>query len=160
MQVVDGATLVECGLCGERFGERHVLTASADRIEAEEHGYPAEIWPLVRGLSRLPGLGVEAATGGGDERTPAVTIAVGGVHGLGQLENVARSLRLASGALRHRWALEVDCEHHLVFVLRARAEGPWTAAAAHDARVDLETLAAAIERDRKLQWWHRGDGHR
>ncbi|MGC6489051.1 MAG: hypothetical protein ACON4Z_15490, partial [Planctomycetota bacterium] len=70
------------------------------------------------------------------------------------LENLGKSLRLAAGALRCRWLLEVRFEQALVVVVRVDG----AAAALRDARVDVEMLAGAVERDQRRPWWRQGAG--
>ena len=160
--VMDGAAYVVCGLCGERFGQRHVLESVSDREEAVHQGYEVAVWPLVRALLPLQGLAIEAAEAGDVERDsgPSVTLSPRAQHGLQELENLGRSLRLAAGSLHLEWVIEVDCERRLAFVLRARVRAAWSAAALRQAHLDIETLARDLERNRKLQWWQQAPARR
>lgn len=157
MRVVDGAAVRECGLCGERFGERRAVEMLSQHEEGAEHGYAGEVWPLVRALRSLRGLSVESAHAGDPERRemPAVRLVPGSSAALAQLENLATSLRLGAGEQLCEWSIEVESGRHLTFVLRPRCHAAdWLASRLKDARLDLETLARHLERDRRLSWWH------
>jgi len=156
VRVVDGASIHECALCGARFGDRRAVASLADAEEARLRGVDAAVWPLVRGLERLPGLCVRSAAGGDLEaRTlPFVELCATAAEALHQLENLAKSLRLGASALRLHWIVEVEYQHHLSFVLKPRHPGgPVSAAEARDARLDLDVLFRQLERDMRLKWW-------
>jgi hypothetical protein len=154
---VDGGVVVECGLCGERFGQRRALTTLSDREEAALRGYAFEVWPLVRELQKLPGIAVDSATPGdpGAARCPAVRVALLSGRGLEQIENLVRLLLLAAGGLRLAWVIEVEAEHQLVFVLRPRPPLDCAVPALREAHLDLGVLAQELARNRRLQWWQR-----
>jgi hypothetical protein len=156
VRVLDGAPVHECGLCGARFGDRAAVASLQDADEARTRGIAASIWPLVRVLERLPGLSVRAAQAAdADAATlPFVELRATSADCLGQLENVCKSLRLAAGALRRRWLLEVGYVHTLVFVLKpARDGGPVTRAEVRDAGLDVDVLWRQLERDMSLPFW-------
>ncbi len=161
VQVVDGAALYVCGLCGAGFGVRRAVEAMTTADDAGSAGIAPGVWPLVRVLARLPGLSVRAS-GEGHAPTamlPHVELAATSPAALVQLENVVKSLRLAATTLRRPWAVELAYEQSLVFVLRpAGASGRATAAEVREARRDIEVLARALERDMRLSWWRDGDG--
>jgi len=146
---LDGATVIECGLCGERFGERRAVTGRTLADEATERGIDPIIWPLARVLEQLPGLVLGNSSPGTQDSPPSVELVVTGQDALLQVENLAKSMRLAAGGLRSRWRIEARFEHSLVFAVAA-TEG---AAALRDARIDVETLAQHVERDMRLTWW-------
>lgn len=151
VRVVDRSAVHECELCGARFGERRAVQAVKGIDDARDRGVDPRIWPLVGALEVLPGVTVRTAVVGSPEQAtaPRVEFVVHESAALVQLENLAKSLRLAAGSLRRRWCLEVEFEQVLLFVLRPRAGG-----GAHaDAVLDVETLAAAIARDSRLSWW-------
>ncbi len=162
VRVVDGGPVHECGLCGARFGERRSVEALADADEARGRGVAAAIWPLVRVLERLAGLCVRTS-GAGDHavRTlPFVELGATSQDSLVQLENLAKSLRLAAGALRLHWIVEVEYQHHLAFVLKPRhGGGAVLASMVRDADLDVDVLRRQLERDMRLSWWrHAGHG--
>lgn len=162
VRLVDGAPLHECGLCGACFGGRRVVAAATDADEAGRRALPVAVWPLVRELERLPGLCVRACGAGGSATSPLPFVELGltSPHGVVQLENVLKSLRLGAVGLRLPWVVEVEFRQHLAFVLQPRpGVGSAAALSAEHARADLAVLAAQIERDRRLSWWrHAGDG--
>lgn len=151
VRVVDGSVVHECGLCGAQFGERRAVEAATGRDEARERGVAAAVWPLVRALEALPGVAVRAAAPGGaaERALPRIEFVLLDAGAMVQLENLAKSLRLATGSLRCRWCLEVEYEQVLRFVLRPRGGGGSHA----DALLDVATLAAAVQRDSRLGWW-------
>lgn len=146
---LNGATVMECGLCGERFGERRAVTGRSLADEALERGIDPMIWPLARILEQLPGVVLGSSSPGTPSSPPSVELVVTGQDALLQVENLAKSLRLAAGSLRSQWRIEARFEHSLVFVVTA-TEG---AAELRDARIDVETLAQHVERDMRLTWW-------
>ena len=74
---VAGTTIVECGLCGERFGDRAALARAADQEEAAQHGYDPAVWPVVRALLRLPGIAVgQAEALAASSEAPRIVITV------------------------------------------------------------------------------------
>ena len=150
-RVEDGITIRECGLCGERIGERRAVAAASDREEAAARGFAAEVWPLVRVLRQMPGLTVVAADAGSvsDDRLPRVTLAPTSADALVQIENLALSLQLGEGQLLCPWLLVVEYQRHLAFVLQPQG------GALTDARLDLGTLRSHLERGMRLSWWRR-----
>lgn len=164
VQVVDGAAVHECGMCGSRFGDRAAVDALTDADEAAQRGVEAAVWPLVRALGRLPGLVVRKSTVGdvAERELPFVELGATSPEALVQLENLAKSLRLGAGALRLHWIIEVEYQQHLAFVLKPRHPGgPVTAAEAQFAQADLALLRRQLERDLRLGWWQhaRADGN-
>jgi hypothetical protein len=162
VRVLDGAAVHVCALCGTSFGERRTVDALAASEEAASAGTAPAVWPLVRVLQRLPGLEVQCSGGGDAERAslPFVELTATSATALVQLENVAKSLALAAGALRVRWTVEIAYERTLTFVLRPASGGADVAGRARDARADVAVLARALERDMRLSWWRDGDGER
>jgi hypothetical protein len=161
VHVVDGACIHVCGLCGARFGDRRAVQSLQDADEARQQGVDAEVWPLVRALRRLPGLTVRAATAAdaGLGTLPRVELGVSSGDALVQLENLARSLVLGAAVLQRHWVIEVECQHHLCFVLKPRhAGGAVSRADAREASQDLEVLGRHLDRDGKLRWWRHAGG--
>ena len=146
---LDGATVIECGLCGERFGERRAVSGRDLADEATERGIDPIIWPLARVLEQLPGLALGSSSAGSATCPPSVELVVTGQDALLQIENLAKSMRLSAGSLRCPWLVEARFEHSLVFVVRADLER----AALRDARIDIEMLAQNVDRDMRLTWW-------
>ena len=146
---LDGATLMECGLCGEQFGDRRAVMDQALADEATERGIDKIIWPLARLLGQLPGLSLAGAAAGTSMRPPSVELVVTGQDALLQIENVAKALRLAAGSLRCQWNIVARFEHSLVFCVAPVA----TSGSLRDARGDIGVLAQHIERDMRLRWW-------
>lgn len=146
---LDGATVIECGLCGERFGERRAVTGRDLADEATERGIDPMIWPLARVLEQLPGLVLGSSSAGTPQEPPYVELVVTGQDALLQVENLAKSMRLAAGSLRCPWRIEARFEHSLVFAVAAQFDR----AALRDARIDIEALAQNIDRDMRLTWW-------
>lgn len=156
VQVVDGAAVHECGMCGARFGDRGAVEALGDAEEAAQRGVEAAVWPLVRALGRLPGLVVRKNTAGdvSERELPFIELGATSVEALVQLENLAKSLRLGAGALRLHWIVEVEYQQHLAFVLKPRHPGgAVTASEARFAQEDLAVLRRQLERDLRLTWW-------
>jgi len=151
VRTLDGASVFECGLCGAQFGDSRAMRRLQDAEEATRAGVDEEVWPLVRALSRLPGLRVGSSSGGSVERhtLPSVELLVTGAAALGQLENLAKALRLMQGGLRCLWQCTVHYERALTFVLTATG----SASNLRDARIDLEAIARQLERDMRLSWW-------
>lgn len=146
---LDSGTVIECGLCGEQFGERRAVTSSILTSEAERRRIDPMIWPLARILERLPGTDLGATSAGSGEALPYVDVVVVGQAALLQIENLAKAMRLAEGSLRCRWRIEARFEHTLVFLITPNVKG----STLRDARIDIEVLAQAIERDMRLTWW-------
>lgn len=156
VRAVDGAPVHECGLCGAHFGERLAIESLAAAEEARDRGVESGIWPLVRVLERLPGLTVRSSLAGDPALAtlPFVELGATSAEALVQLENLAKSLQLAAGALRLHWVVEVEYQHHLAFVLKPRhGGGQVSAAAIREAAVDVDVLWRQVERDRRLSWW-------
>lgn len=156
VRLVDRAAVHECSLCGARFGDRAAIAMLSDREQAAARGVDAEVWPLVRALTALPGLVVRRSggTSGSPPTLPFVELAIGDAQALVQVENLAKSLRLAAGGLHLHWQLVVEFQQNLVFVLKPRHPGgPVTTAEAADARLDLGVLATQLARDVRLSWW-------
>lgn len=156
VRLVDGAAVHRCGLCGGEFGDRAVIETLSDAEEARAHGFAAEVWPLVRLLSRLPGLTVREASAGDEElgALPYVEIGARDEHCLLQLENLAKALLLGAAAMACHWVIEVEFRRHLAFVLKPRHGGGEVGAKLlRDAHGDLERLRRQLERDLKLRWW-------
>lgn len=159
VQMVDGAAIHACGLCGARFGDRAAVDAVADAEEARQRGVAPALWPLVRALGRLPGLLVRKhAAGDVTLRTlPFVELGGDSHEALLQLENLAKSLRLGASSLRLHWIVELEYQQHLAFVLKPRHPGgAVTLDEARFAQEDLAVLRRQIERDMRLSWWRRG----
>ncbi len=150
---LDGATVIECGLCGEQFGARNAVTGLALADEATQRGIDPIIWPLARILEQLPGLSLGSALPGSNEQPPSVDLVVTGQDALLQIENVAKALRLAEGSLRCPWRIEARFDYSLVFVVSP----PATGSTLRDARLDIEVLAQHIDRDMRLTWWRCAD---
>lgn len=146
---LDSGTVIECALCGEQFGERRTVTSSRLSEEAERRRIDPMIWPLARILERLPGTDLGATSAGSGETLPYVDVVVVGQAALLQIENLAKSMRLAEGSLRCRWRIEARFEHTLVFLVTPNVKG----STLRDARIDIEVLAQGIERDMRLTWW-------
>lgn len=142
-------TVIECGLCGEQFGERRAVTGSGLLSEAEQRGIDSLIWPLARVLERLDGMDLGASSAGHGEQLPFVDLVVVGQQALLQIENLAKAMRLAEGSLRCRWRLEARFEHTLVLLVSPALKN----STLRDARIDIEVLAQQIERDMRLTWW-------
>jgi hypothetical protein len=156
VRLVDGVSVRECELCGARFGERQAVAALGDRDEAKARGIDGDVWPLVRTLSALPGIVVRRSMGVSSPppTLPFVEVALGTADGLLQLENLAKSLRLAAGTLQLHWQLVVEFQQNLLFVLKPHHPGgPVTAAEAQAAAADVDRLARQIGRDQRLSWW-------
>lgn len=146
---LDSGTVIECGLCGEQFGEYRVVTSSSLSNEAVKRRIEPMIWPLARTLERLPGMDLGATSAGSGEALPYVDLVVVGQEALLQIENLAKSMRLADGCLRCRWRIEARFDHTLVFLITPNMKG----STLRDARIDIEVLAQRIERDMRLTWW-------
>tara|TARA_R110002072_G_scaffold302758_4_gene488538 strand:+ start:9695 stop:10210 length:516 start_codon:yes stop_codon:yes gene_type:complete len=146
---LDSGTVIECGLCGEQFGERRAVTGSSLSDEAEQRRIDPIIWPLARILERLPGMDLGATSAGGAASLPYVDLVVVGQDALRQIENLAKSMRLVAGSLRCRWRIEARFEHTLVFLIAPAVKDTTL----RDARIDIEVLAQCIERDMRLTWW-------
>lgn len=154
----DGVVVYECGLCGALAGDAAAVAMAETAREAREHGVEPLVWPLVRVLRRLPGFRIERSHGGDDQlrSLPFVQWQVLDARGLQQLENLAKSLQLAARALGLHWVVEVEYQHHLVFVLKPRPPQRIEVATVAASRADLEVLPAMIERDSRLSWWRHG----
>lgn len=150
---LDGATVIECGLCGEQFGDRHAVTGLALADQATQRGIDPIIWPLARILEQLAGLSLGSCSPGSSEQQPFVDLVVTGRDALLQIENIAKTLRLAGAALRCPWRIEARFDHSLVFVVSPAATG----GSLRDARIDIEVLAQHIDRDMRLTWWRCAD---
>ena len=149
-----GATLVECGLCGEQFGDRRAVNDQALGDEATARGVDRIVWPLAKALGGMPGFRLDSASPGSGESPPFVDLVVTGPEALVQLENVAKALRLAEGSLRCSWQSEARFDHALVMRI-----GPATVAGKlRDAQLDIEVFAQHIERDMRLNWWRCANG--
>lgn len=156
VRLLDGAPVHVCGLCGAEFGDRTANATLADAEEAREHGFDPRIWPLVRVLSRLPGLTVREASPGDRElkALPFVELGVRSEDALLQLENLAKSLQIGARQTHCHWIVEVEYRRHLAFVLKPRHGGGGVPAAMlADALGDLERLRRHLERDVGLSWW-------
>ena len=155
-RVHDGDVVHECGLCGALGGEPASVRRVLAHREARAAGVDPDVWPLVRVLDTLPGLRVLAQKPGGAARgLPSVQWQLLDLRGLAQLENLGKSLQLARRSLRLPWRIELEFEFGLVFTLQARPELPCGQEQLAHARADLEQLARAVERDRRLSWWQR-----
>lgn len=146
----------ECGLCGARFGDRAAVEALQDADDAARVGIEPGIWPLIAVLDKLPGLRVRGSRAGDrPARTlPFVELGVLALGGLAQLENLAKSLQVSRGSLRLHWVVEVEYQHHLVFVLKPRHAGGNVPVAMVDAAAhDVVALRQQLERDMHLSWW-------
>lgn len=141
--------MIECGLCGEQFGERRAVTSSSLSDEALQRRIDPIIWPLARVLEQLPGMDLGATGAGEGDSLPFVDLVVVGQDALLQIENLAKSMRLADGSLRCRWRIEARFEHTLVLLVTPAQKG----STLRDARIDIEVLAQKIERDMRLTWW-------
>lgn len=146
---LDSGTVIECGLCGEQFGDRRAVTKSTRSGEADNRRIDPMIWPLARILERLPGMDLGATSAGSADVLPYVDLIVVGQEALLQIENLAKSMRLAEGSLRNRWRIEARFDHTLVLLITANMKG----STLRDARIDIEVLAQCIERDMRLTWW-------
>ena len=149
-----GGVVHECGLCGATYGDRRAAGGAAAEREAAARGVAAAIWPLARALEELPGFALGACEPGAAGRPPSVELLVTASAAVTSLENLSKSLRLAAGQLRCRWLLEARFEQALVILLRVEE----AAASLRDAHLDVEVLAAAVERDRRRPWWRQGAG--
>lgn len=149
-----GGVVHECGLCGATYGDRRAAGGAAAEREAEARGVGAAIWPLARALEELPGFALGACEPGAAGRPPSVELLVTASAAVTSLENLSKSLRLAAGQLRCRWLLEARFEQALVILLRVEE----AAGSLRDAHLDVEVLAAAVERDRRRPWWRQGAG--
>ena len=151
VRVVDraGAVVHECGLCGASFGDRAAVRSVSLADEAASRGVAAGLWPLARVLERLRGFGLGACSEGSAGGWPSFELVVEGQEALVELENLAKSMRLAAGGLRCRWSLEVRFEQALVVVVQAGAG----LGSRRDAGVDVDALAQQLERDMRLSWW-------
>jgi hypothetical protein len=146
---LESGTVIKCGLCGEQFGERRAVTNLNLSEEAGDRRIDPVIWPLARILERLPGMDLGATSAGYHEVLPYVDLVVVGQEALLQIENLAKSMRLADSCLRNRWRIEARFDHTLVFLITANMKG----STLRDARIDIEVLAQRIERDMRLTWW-------
>ena len=149
-----GGVVHECGLCGATYGDLRAAGGAAAEREAAARGVGAAIWPLARALEELPGFALGACEPGAAGRPPSVELLVTASAAVTSLENLGKSLRLAAGQLRCRWLLEARFEQALVILLRVEE----AAASLRDAHLDVEVLAAAVERDRRRPWWRQGAG--
>lgn len=157
-RVVAGVTVRECGLCGERVGGRRVIDDIRSQEEADRRGILYELWPLVVAIEDNLGLAVEAASPPGvaprdgdlflamPAKTPGTAR---------QMENLLRSIRLAGASLAHEWVVELRYERHLLYVLRPRRRG--APVDLRQAGIDATALAAQLDRNARLSWWHRGE---
>lgn len=154
MRVIEraGSAVHECGLCGAQFGDRRATVVAASATAAAARGVREEVWSLARALESLSGLSLGATCAGGDGALPSVELLVTEQAALTSLENLSKSLRLAAGQLRCRWMLELRFERALTAVVRVAD----ARATLRDARLDVETLAAAVERDARRPWWRQG----
>ncbi|MBK8100175.1 MAG: hypothetical protein IPK26_23990 [Planctomycetes bacterium] len=154
--VIDGLAVHECGLCAALFGDPRAVDAVQGRRAAEAAGVDPRVWPVVSVLNRQPGLRVVRSHGGDSQAAtlPFVQVAIQGVDGLLQLENLAKSLLVAArGHLLH-WVVEVEYQSRLLFALKPRhGGGPIAAAVVQDAWLDLERIGRELARDVKLSWW-------
>jgi len=146
---LDGATVIECGLCGEQFGARRAVVGKTLAEEAAEHGVDRQVWPLAKVLAALPGVSLAGASAGAVDSAPFVDLVITGPEALVQLENLAKAVRLAAGSLRNSWRLEVRFDHSLVLRLSPDSAG----SSLRDQQIDLETLAEQIGRGMRLSWW-------
>ena len=146
---LESGTVIECGLCGEQFGERRAVAGSSLHVEAERRGIDPIIWPLARVLERLAGMDLGATSAGSGEQLPFVDLVVVGQEALLEIENLAKAMRLAEGSLRCKWRLEARFEHTLVFLVSPGLKN----STLRDARIDIEVLAQQVERDMRLTWW-------
>jgi hypothetical protein len=147
-----GGVVHECGLCGATYGDRRAAGGAAAEREAAARGVQAAIWPLARALEQLPGFALGACKPGAAGGSPSVELLVTGAASVTSLENLSKSLRLAEGQLRCRWLLEARFEQALVVLLRVDGAD----ASLRDAHLDVEVLAAAVDRDRRRPWWRQG----
>ena len=146
---LSSGTVIECGLCGEQFGERRVVSSSSLSAEAERRSIDPLIWPLALVLERLQGMDLGATSAGHGEQLPYVDLVVVGQEALLEIENLAKAMRLAEGSLRCKWRLEARFEHTLVLLVSPALKN----STLRDARIDIEVLAQQIERDMRLTWW-------
>jgi hypothetical protein len=152
----DGATVLECQLCGAIAGTGAAVAQLQAVQEARAAGVDPPVFGLVRALGRLDGLHVDDSDGGDRQRhtLPFVRLVVLDGRGLVQLENLCKSLQLSARSLGLPWLLEVDYRDSLGFVLQPRLGR----IAPSDAQVvaaqaDLQALQRAVERDVRLSWW-------
>ena len=142
-----------CELCGEQFGERRALAGNTAEDAARQRGVPAQMWPLVCCLERLPGFSLAGASAGADGGpAAAVELFLTGAEALRSLENLAKSLRLMAATLRCRWRLEVRFDLALTLSVTADAT-PFV----REAWIDAEEMAERVERDQRLSWWRYAD---
>jgi hypothetical protein len=154
-QVRQGRSVLECSLCGALSGAREAVSHVERHREAEQEGIDAAVLHLQRAIARLCGLRIVGCAGGDrDRRTlPFVRWVALDARGFVQLENLSKSLRLCESQLGAPWAVEVEFESTLEFVLRPRAAAATDAALVQKAQDDLHLLARSIERDVRLGWW-------
>lgn len=156
-----GAEVLECELCGALQGDDRAVTRALLAREARDRGYDPAVYPLVRALEFVEGLRVVAADAGDPQAPtwPFVQLAATGPReGMVGLENLAKTLALASRELVVHWVLEVEYQARMVFTLKPRFHTDVDRIDEHRvlaARDDLERLRAALERNMALSWWRR-----
>jgi hypothetical protein len=162
-RTIPGARVVECGICGSVHGDEEAVSLYREYQSALAAGEDPGVYGLARRLAALPAVSVVRPSGRVFETggCPELAFVLLDGAGLVQLENVAKTLALASGSMLLRWRIELRVGASLEFVLRADAEpvhgdSPRPAAeVVADASRDMQLLAAAIDRDQRLSWWRR-----
>ncbi|MCA8939301.1 MAG: hypothetical protein KDB07_05825 [Planctomycetes bacterium] len=152
-----GAGLYLCTLCGAPNGDDDAVKRELLRREAKEEGYEIEIFPLVKAIRALKGVGVESAVAGDPfMRVPPYLRFTISDNRLTQLDNIMHSLELSRRALNRLWHVKVNLERSIYFEL-APVVDPHTIGEndVEALQIDLATLAASIKRDANLGWWRK-----
>lgn len=154
----DGAgKVLECALCGELQGDDDQIIAILRRAEALERGIDPRLFGLVCLLENVPGLHVERVEPGDEVRAtwPTLFFHLSG-QGPGWLTPILKSLTLSGRQTYYRWTIEVQYQHHLVYLLRPRRFLAGDRSGAFDlekALADLATIEQGFARDQRLSWW-------
>lgn len=155
--IVEGVEVERCGLCDHVQGPLAAVELVSERREAEELGFSAIVYPLVKALELVPSFHVTSASAGRVETSefPFVFLRVA-PDGLRDVERLLTSLEMANQTTRRRWVVECTLQRGLLFILRPRF---WKAVLEIDhvdireARQDFKVLAEILARDVKLSWW-------
>ncbi len=155
--VVEGFVIEECLLCGHLQGNDEVATKIASIREGRELGFDDAIYPVVQALRPVPGLGIEASSGGRpDEGQPPYVMFHLEATSLPFLERIGQSIEMANRRTSWRWVIEVSVQRSLAFLLKPRyfrLPGDVDAAMIATSIEDLSVIARGLNRDRELSWF-------
>lgn len=161
--VVEGFSVLECGVCGYIDGKDSVVAEIEDIRLAREQNIDLEIWPLVKIINRLPNIKTFSSCGGHIEADgrhplpPYVQFDITSETHL-TLEKLLTSMNMSNKRTSARWIIQVNMDKALTFTMRpvfSLGITDLSVTQIGQAQKDIAIIAGHLERDLRLKFWHR-----